>query len=127
MDPFILCSIFVLIFASLSNGNSEIPKIVPFNPFINQPKHSTFYLTCNVISRKSSLLKLKWLFNKIEIGTNSNVIRSDRYSIRNEPSVSMFILHDVEPSDSGNYSCVVSSPTGASSLQTTFLQVNGSL
>ena len=63
--------------------------------------------------------------NGVEINSESNEIRVDRYSIEAKSAMSMFTLHDIDTDDSANYSCVLFQQNGQFDQQWTYLQVNG--
>ena len=112
---------------SLFNANRcsllDSLQILQFHPFISQPRFSTLYLTCNVIRGKP--YQILWRKNSVEITADSKVISSERYSIRNEQSMSMFTLDKLDADDSANYSCVVFDQNGQFDQQWSVLQVKG--
>lgn len=103
------------------------PQIAKFPPFTDVPSGSVFPLFFNVLKRlKNDQLRFQWFKDGVEIGGNSLVIDSSRYQIDTKFILSQFMLHDLVPSDTGNYSCVVTrDQSGQFDVQWTLLQVKG--
>ena len=115
----ILCfSIYTNILDASSNDVPIISKIV--STHMSQLQGSMLNIMCP-ISTGSQLITFKWFKNNIEIKHENHHV-----SIENKPSFSVLMIQELEPDDSGNYSCVVSNPFGID-VQWTLLQVKGIL
>ena len=117
---FILCfSIYITTLgASSSNGPPIISKIV--STHMSQPQGSVLNLMCPIFAG-SRPITFKWFRDNIEIERENH---HHHVSIENKPSFSLLMIPELEPNDSGNYSCVVSNPFGID-VQWTLLQVKG--
>ena len=97
---------------------SESPKIAKFNSFHQQRISSLFMLTCNVVQGNEPF-KFQWLKNNVELNSDSS-----RHKINTQNTFSVFSLIQIEPSDSGNYSCAVGNDYGFD-VQWSVLEVKG--
>lgn len=112
LEPFLTASLFL-----------ESPQIAKFQSYAIQSNGSTFLLTCHVIQVvNDDNLKFEWFKNGNQI--NTDLIDPLRFQVDTKAIFSIFTLSQIEPSDSANYTCVVSSANGFDS-QSTFLQVKG--
>ena len=101
--------------------NLDPPKLAKWQTTLSQqPVGSLLALLCNAI-QGTRPIKFQWLRNGVEIQNN---IHLNRFSIDIKLSFSQFTLHDIQVTDSGNYSCLVSNDFGFDS-QWSVLEVKG--
>lgn len=116
--------VFLLFPCILFGSFTEPPQIAKFQPLISLSSGSQFLLTCHVSRGFDKMLQFKWRFNGKNI--DHNLMDHSRFQIDTKSTFSLFTLNQVEPRDSGNYSCVVNSDlTNMFDSQWSILEVKG--
>lgn len=102
----------------------DAPQIAKFHSSLSQPIGSVFALFCNALSG-SKPFRFQWFKDGEELGgQSSTLLHSARFQVDTKQVFSHLMLHDLVPSDSGNYSCTVSNDFGLHT-QWSVLQVKG--
>ena len=126
-----LNGIYQFVHMQIFNGLiiSEALQIAKFHPYTSQKKGSSFLLTCNAIldQNDNEEPKLNFVWYKDDHEINDNLLDRSRYQIDSKSTFSFFTLRRIQPSDKGNYSCVVSSPEYGTAVEYSFLHVTGKM
>lgn len=86
-------------------------------------------LTCNTIGGNKPF-QFVWLKDGLDVSSLSTLssiplLEVSRYSIDHKQTYSQLTLFDIRPTDSGNFTCIVSNEIGSDS-QSSILHVKGS-
>ena len=101
--------------------STEPPQLLPLPKHNPQPTGTSLFLTCNLY-RGSKPLVFRWFKDGTELTGSSDI--SSRYMIDTRTTFSHLTLHDLQSTDSGNFSCSVNNPFGLD-LQWTMFTVQG--
>ncbi|KAJ6222590.1 hypothetical protein RDWZM_001135, partial [Blomia tropicalis] len=104
----------------------DAPRLLNFVPSISQPQGTTMVLTCNTIGGNKPF-QFVWLKDGLDVSSLSTLssiplLDVSRYSIDHKQTYSQLTLFDIRPTDSGNFTCIVSNEIGSDS-QSSILHV----
>ncbi|XP_075676407.1 cell adhesion molecule Dscam1-like isoform X2 [Dermatophagoides pteronyssinus] len=117
---FLLLSAFFFVSISSIYSMKDAPQISKsFPKELSQSEDSVLNIPCSVTSG-STPFSFKWLKNNQELQPTGN--QHSTFQIKTDNFLSIFSISQLKPSDSGNYSCVVSNNFGID-IQWTQLQV----